>query len=72
MSKRKTRSQFILLLEKRIKDEFDGNKTRAAEAWGEARQVLYEVLGERRSPTANILKIMGYKKQTSVFYVEDV
>jgi len=71
MSNRKTRSQFILLIQKRIKSEYEGNKSMAAMAWGESPAVMYEVLGERRSPTAKILKAMKHHKITSVFYVSD-
>lgn len=62
MAKRKTKAEFSKWLEKHIKAVFGGNKVKAAESFGVDRNVVYDVLGERRSPSKQILKATGHKK----------
>ena len=70
MTKRKTKAQFAIWLDKLIDKKYNSNKSEAARAWGENVSNVYEVLGGRRSPTSKILEGVGYKKSTSTFYVE--
>lgn len=62
MVKRKTKEQFSEWLDKYIERVFGGNRSKAAKSFGEDRNVVYDVLGERRNPTKKILNKTGHKK----------
>jgi len=69
MSNRRTREQVIKLVKKYILMNFDNNQSKAAEAWGDHRNVVYEVLAGRRNPTKKMLATLGLKKDSTTFYV---
>ena len=71
MTKRKTKAQFAIWLDKLIDKKYNGNKSEAARVWKENVSNVYEVLGMRRSPTKKILEGVGYKKGTDTYYIED-
>lgn len=62
MAKRKTKSEYAKWLLGHIGREFGGNKAEASRAFGEERQVLYDVINEHRSPTKRILAATAHKK----------
>ena len=69
MSNRKSKEQVIKLIKKHIRTNFDNNQSKAAEAWGDHRNVVYEVLAGRRNPTKKMLATLGLKKDSTTFYV---
>ena len=69
MSNRKSKEQVIKLIKKHIRTNFDNNQSKAAEAWGDHRNVVYEVLANRRNPTKKMLATLGLKKDSTTFYV---
>jgi len=69
MSNRKTREQVIKMVKKYIRIHFENNQSKAAEAWGDHRNVVYEVLAGRRNPTKKMLATLGLKKDSTTFYV---
>jgi len=62
MAKRRTKEEFAKWLIKHIKEKYGGNKAEAAKKFDEDRNVVYDVLGGRRSPTKKILDKTGHKK----------
>ncbi len=69
MSNRKSKEQVIKMIKKYVQTSFDNNQSKAAEAWGDHRNVVYEVLSGRRNPTKKMLATLGLKKDTSTFYI---
>lgn len=72
MSKRKTRAEFAIWLEKYIEVHFNGNNAAAARDWDETRANVHAVLNCRIKPTEKVLKAVGYISKTTEHYFKGV
>ena len=64
-----SKAEFLCFLEDVVETQYNGNRSRAAYAWGEDPIALYDVLGGRRNPTKNMLALLGFEKKTVPYFV---
>ena len=65
-----TGPEFIIYLDELIERAYGGNKTRAATALACTPAAVYDILGGRRGPTKDMLKLMKFTKKTVAYYEE--